>query len=56
MSKYLVNVHYDVVVSVEVEAETEDEAKEIAVEKASTMSLNEAEVVDTTSCVTERLS
>lgn len=51
MNKYLVNVHYDAVVSVEVVAETEEEALEIAVEKANTMSLNDAEVVGNTPCV-----
>lgn len=51
MNKYLVNVHYDAVIPVEVIAETEEEALEIAVEKANILSLNEAEVVSNNPCV-----
>ena len=43
----------DVVVTVEVEAESEDEALSKASDKAATMSLNEAGVVDENSCITD---
>lgn len=51
--KYLVNVHYDAVVSVEVIASDERQALELAEEKASCISLNTAEVVETKSCVAD---
>ena len=52
MKRYTVNVHYDAVVTVEVEAESEDEALELAPQKAEEISLEEAEVVDINSCIT----
>ncbi len=53
VKKYRVNVHYDAVITVEVETETEDEALELAEDKAECMSLNESEVVGVQSCVTD---
>lgn len=53
MKKYQINVHYDAVVTVpDILAETEEEAIKIAEERASTESLNTAEVVGSESCVT----
>lgn len=52
MKKYGVNVHYDAVISVEVEAESGDEALELAEEKAETMSLEGADVVGLQKCIT----
>lgn len=53
MKKYAVNVHYDAVISVEVIAENEEQALDIAVSKADDMPLNDAEVVGTNPCVTD---
>ena len=51
--KYQVNVHYDAVITVpDIIAESEEEALEIASEKASAMSLNDSEVVGENACVT----
>lgn len=51
---YSVNVHYDIVLTVpDIEAESEEEALEIASEKASEMSLNEGIVCEENSCVTD---
>lgn len=51
---YSVNVHFDVVLTIpDIEAESEEEALEIASEKASEMSLNEGIVCEENSCVTE---
>lgn len=52
MKKYTINVHYDVVLSVEVIAEDEETAYELASEEASNMSLDEGYVVAENSCVT----
>lgn len=52
MKKYGVNVHYDAVISVEVEAESEDEALELAERKAETVSLEDADVVGIQKCIT----
>lgn len=52
MKKYGVNVHYDAVIRVEVEAETENEALELAEEKAETVSLEDADVVGIQKCIT----
>lgn len=53
MKKYIVNVHYDAVVTVEVEAESEEKALELAPIKAESISLEDADVVDINSCVTD---
>lgn len=50
--KYSVNVHYDVVLSTEVIAESESEAIDLAIEKLTDASLNDGEVVEETGCVT----
>lgn len=50
--KYTVNVHYDAVLTAEVEAESEAEALVLAERKTETMSLEDAEVVGVQSCVT----
>ena len=52
MNKYCINIHYDTVISVEVMAESEDEALELAEEKAEMMSLEGADVVGIQKCVT----
>lgn len=54
MKKYAVNVHYDAIISVEVIAENEEQAIELAIDKASVISLNEAVVVNTIACVTNK--
>lgn len=61
MKKYSVNVHYDVVVPVDVFAETESEALSKAEEIAGDIDICESEnwttygieVVDSSSCVTD---
>ena len=54
MKKYQVNVHYEAVITVpDIIADNEEEALRIASENASTMSLNESEVVGENSCVTK---
>lgn len=53
MKRYTVNVHYDAVVTVEVNAETEEQALELAPLKAEQVSLEDAEVVGIQSCVTD---
>lgn len=54
MKRYTVNVHYDAVVTVgDIYADDENEALEIARERASGMSLNDAEVVGDDACVTK---
>lgn len=50
--KYTVNVHYDAVLTAEVEAESEDEALELAERQTESISLEDAEVVGVNSCVT----
>ncbi len=52
MKRYTVNVHYDAIVTVEVDAESEEKALELAPIKAESISLEDAEVVDINSCVT----
>ena len=53
MKRYTVNVHYDAVVTVVVEAEDEEQALDLAPTAAESISLEDAEVVDINSCVTE---
>lgn len=51
--KFKVNVHYDVVVPVEVFADSEDNVLDLAVDKASYMSLNDCDADYTGSCITD---
>ncbi len=51
MKRYTVNVHYDAVVTVVVEAEDEEQALDLAPTAAESISLEDAEVVDINSCV-----
>lgn len=51
--KYSVNVHYDVVLSTDVIAESESEAIDSAIEKLTDVSLNDGEVLEETGCVTK---
>lgn len=54
MKRYTVNVHYDVVVSVEVCAESEDEAMELAELKAEDTPIEMADSIERTeSCITD---
>lgn len=53
MKRYTVNVHYDAVVTVVVEAEDEEQALDLAPTAAESISLEDAEVVDINSCVTD---
>ena len=50
---YSVNVHYDLVLNVDVQADDEDEAMKLAIEKSVSMNLNEGFVSDITACVTD---
>lgn len=50
--KFTVNVHYDAVVTVEVNADSEEKALEMAPFAAESISLEDAEVVDINCCVT----
>lgn len=50
--KYSVNVHYDVVLSKDVVAESEQEAIDKAIEELTDEDLNEGEVVGEEGCVT----
>lgn len=50
--KFFVNVHYDVVVPVVVFADSEDNVLDLAVDKASYMSLNDCDADYTGSCIT----
>lgn len=52
MKKYGVNVHYNAVISVEVEAECEDEALELAEIKANCELLTNADIVGVQKCIT----
>lgn len=53
MKRYTVNVHYDAVVTVEVEAESEEQALKLAPGAAEDISLETADVVDINCCVTD---
>ena len=53
MKKYAVNVHYDAVISVEVLAENEEQALDIAINKANDIPLNDADIVGTNPCVAD---
>lgn len=50
--KYKINVHYDAVISVCVIAESEEEAEELAYEEAENLSLEDADVVGSSCCIT----
>lgn len=53
MKKYGVNVHFDICISTEVEANSEEEALELAISKVEGESLDEfGECCDTKACVT----
>lgn len=52
MKRYTVNVHYDAVVTVMVEAESEEQALSLAPTEAETISLEDADIVDINSCIT----
>lgn len=51
MKRYTVNVHYDAVVTVQVNAESEEEALELAPIEAETISLEEASIADIDPCI-----
>lgn len=53
MKRYTVNVYYDVMVSVVVEAESEEQALDIAPFAAETISLETADIGDINCCVTD---
>ena len=54
MAKYTVNVHYDYVATVEVEAENEEQALELAKQAADNVPQDELEYVDfTDACIVE---
>ena len=50
--KYSVNVHYDVVLSTDVIAESESKAIDLAIEKLTGVSLDTGDVLDEKGCVT----
>ena len=50
--KYSVNVHYDVVLSTDVIAESGSKAIDLAIEKLTDVSLDNGEVVEETGCIT----
>ena len=52
MKKYTVNVHYDMVATVEVEARNEDEAEELAEELADDLDSSKLDCVNTECCIT----
>lgn len=52
VQKYYVNVHYDVVISTVVFAESEEEAHKLAVEQTESVSLDTGDVYDITTCTT----
>lgn len=53
VQKYYVNVHYDVVISAAVFAESEEEAHKLAVEQTESVSLDTGDVCDITTCTTQ---
>lgn len=55
MKKYCINVHYDAVISVEVVAENEEQAIELAYRKADDIPLTDADVVGASSCVSDTI-
>lgn len=55
MKKYFVNVHYDASISVEVVADNEKQALELAISKAEEMPLTDADIVGANPCVTDTI-
>lgn len=53
MKKYYVNVHYDVVIPMQVVAVSEDDAIKTAIMESENVSLDNAEVTDITGCITD---
>lgn len=53
VQKYYVNVHYDVVISAEVFAESEEEAHKLAIEQTESISLDTGDVYDINTCTTQ---
>lgn len=53
MKRYTINVHYDAVVTVEVEAPSEELALQLAPYKAESISLEDVEIGDINCCVTD---
>lgn len=53
MKRYTINVRYDAVVTVEVEAPSEELALQLAPYKAEGVSLETAEIADINCCVTD---
>lgn len=50
--KYYVNVHYDVILCAKVIAENEEDSLNLAIQQTESMSLDDGEVCDIQSCVT----
>lgn len=53
MKRYTVNVHYDAVVTVEVEADSEEQALKLAPFAAEDISLETAAIGDIECCITD---
>lgn len=53
LQKYYVNVHYDVVISTEVFAISEEDAHKLAIEQTESVSLDTGDVCDITACTTQ---
>lgn len=53
MKRYTINVHYDAVVTVEVEAPSEELALQLAPYKAEDISLETADIANINCCVTD---
>ena len=53
MKKYIFDIHYDMVINVEVMADNEQEAAQIAKEQAARLPMEAAECVDQDACLTE---
>lgn len=53
VQKYYVNVHYDVVISAEVLAESEEEVHKLAIEQTESISLDTGDVYDINTCTTQ---
>ena len=53
MKRYTINVHYDAMVTVVVDAPSEEAALQLAPYKAEDISLEDAEIGDINCCVTD---
>lgn len=53
MKRYTINVHYDAVVTVQVEAPSEELALQLAPYKAEGVSLETADIAEISCCVTD---